>query len=164
MCYSKMRMAMLPPASVMGRAVAHSIEYAYRADGLRYSKTVDGVTTYFNYDTEGNVQNEMDAEGEVQRSYLWAGGRALCQYEKQYIPKRYYLYNGHGDVVQVVEMGTDQNRKRVFNVVASYDYDPWGKDIAEAGEDNARFGGDTSIRYAGQMYDEETGLYYLRAR
>ena len=62
----------------------------------------------------------------------------------------YYLYNGHGDVVQI----TDENG----NIVNSYKYDEWGNTI----EKTESFS--NPIRYAGEYYDEESGLYYLRAR
>ncbi|MDP5275904.1 RHS repeat domain-containing protein [Chengkuizengella axinellae] len=62
----------------------------------------------------------------------------------------YYLFNGHGDVVQTVsEDGELKNQ---------YDYDVFGNPILTVEvEANA-------IRYAGEFYDEESGLYYLRAR
>ncbi|QMV42438.1 RHS repeat-associated core domain-containing protein [Cohnella cholangitidis] len=62
----------------------------------------------------------------------------------------YYLFNGHGDVVQTVsEAGTVENQ---------YDYDIFGNPTLTIEMYAA------SIRYAGEFYDAETGLYYLRAR
>ncbi|WDF51268.1 RHS repeat-associated core domain-containing protein [Paenibacillus sp. KACC 21273] len=43
-------------------------------------------------------------------------------------------------------------------VVNSYSYDEWGN-ISQQKETVAN-----SFKYAGQMYDTETGLYYLKAR
>ena len=62
----------------------------------------------------------------------------------------YYLYNGHGDVVQII----DQNG----NIVNSYTYDEWGN-ILSRQEQLPQ-----PLKYAGEYYDEESGLYYLRAR
>ena len=62
----------------------------------------------------------------------------------------YYLYNAHGDVIGL----TDAQG----NVVNSYEYDAWGAILA----DNETV--DNPIKYAGQYYDEELGMYYLRAR
>ena len=62
----------------------------------------------------------------------------------------YYLYNGHGDVIQI----TDSSG----NIVNSYDYDVWGNFLKK--EETI----DNPFTYFGQTYDEETGLYYLRAR
>lgn len=62
----------------------------------------------------------------------------------------YYLYNGHGDVVQTVTAsGEVQNQ---------YDYDVFGNRTLTI-ELYAE-----SIQYAGEFYDAESGLYYLRAR
>lgn len=64
--------------------------------------------------------------------------------------KDYYLYNGHGDVVQILDTNG--------NVVNSYSYDAWGNIT------NQTEGISNSFKYAGEIYDEETGFYYLRAR
>ncbi|MBP3361080.1 MAG: RHS repeat-associated core domain-containing protein, partial [Clostridia bacterium] len=59
-------------------------------------------------------------------------------------------YNGHGDVVQIVDTaGTVKN---------SYDYDVWGNFLKKEETIENHF------TYFGQTYDETTGLYYLRAR
>jgi RHS repeat-associated protein len=62
----------------------------------------------------------------------------------------YYLYNGHGDVVQMVDTSGA--------VVNSYAYDVWGNITSQKEETSNPF------KYTGEVYDEETGLYYLRAR
>ena len=62
----------------------------------------------------------------------------------------YFLFNGHGDVVQTVD--------KTGKVQNNYDYDIWGNPILTV-ETAA-----CAIRYAGEFYDSETGLYYLRAR
>jgi RHS repeat-associated protein len=63
---------------------------------------------------------------------------------------RWYLYNGHGDVVQLTSTGG--------TVVKSYAYDAFGVEVdPEEGDVNP-------YRYCGEYYDVETGAYYLRAR
>jgi uncharacterized protein RhaS with RHS repeats len=62
----------------------------------------------------------------------------------------YYLYNGHGDVVQMVNTSGA--------VVNSYAYDVWGNITSQKEETLKAF------KYTWEVYDEETGLYYLRAR
>jgi RHS repeat-associated protein len=62
----------------------------------------------------------------------------------------YYLYNGHGDVVQMVDTSGA--------VVNNYAYDVWGNITSQKEETPNPF------KYTGEVYDEETGLYYLRAR
>ncbi len=62
----------------------------------------------------------------------------------------YYLYNAHGDVIGL----TDSQG----NIVNSYEYDAWGNVL------NQTETIDNPLKYAGQYYDEELQMYYLRAR
>ncbi|PRX24061.1 RHS repeat-associated protein [Orenia metallireducens] len=64
----------------------------------------------------------------------------------------YYHLNGHDDVIAL----SDENGQ----VVAEYDYDAWGNILSQSGS----MAEENPYRYAGCYYDEETGLYYLRAR
>jgi len=74
-------------------------------------------------------------------------------------PRYYYVYNGHGDVVALVDASG--------NPVASYSYDAFGQ-LTAASEN---FGGTTTwtnpYRYDGRdgvRYDGETGLYWMSVR
>ena len=60
-----------------------------------------------------------------------------------------YLYNAHGDVVQLVKDNA---------VVVSYTYDAFGNLTSQIGESGNPF------LYCGEYYDAETQTYYLRAR
>ena len=62
----------------------------------------------------------------------------------------YYLFNGHGDVVNL----TDESGK----VTRYYDYDAFGNEKFPDTTDTNPF------RYCGEYFDAETGTYYLRAR
>jgi len=62
----------------------------------------------------------------------------------------YYIYNGHGDVVQLI----DQNG----NIKNNYTYDEWGNINSKQEQVS------NPLKYAGEYYDDESGLYYLRAR
>ena len=64
--------------------------------------------------------------------------------------KQYYLFNGHGDVVQLT--GTDGI------VTKNYDYDAFGNEKNPDASDTNVF------RYCGEYFDKETGTIYLRAR
>ncbi|WP_235941630.1 hypothetical protein [Paenibacillus puerhi] len=75
----------------------------------------------------------------------------LAKWYRATFQSYYYLYNGHGDVVQIVDtQGTIKN---------SYQYDEWGNLVGLPVEQVSN-----PFKYAGEMYDAETGLYYLRAR
>ena len=64
----------------------------------------------------------------------------------------------HGDIVGIVDSAG--------NLVVEYEYDAWGKPIAGRSLTIAyeTLGRLNPFRYRGYVYDEETGLYYLRSR
>ncbi len=122
----------------------------YYPDGMRASKETNNGTIYFIYDNNGRVVAEgNDQNNDITSGYYWGPDRVLAKENKDG-SKYYYLYNGHGDVIQMV----DTNGK----IVNNYKYDVWGNLLVD----------DESVpnlfKYAGEVYDEETGLYYLRAR
>ncbi|WP_342481462.1 RHS repeat-associated core domain-containing protein [Paenibacillus sp. FSL L8-0340] len=126
--------------------------FTYYADGLRYLKSTGTTHTQVNYDFSGQVITEEKLNGStvIQKSSFVRGDRVLVKKDKTAAKDYYYLYNGHGDVVQIVNTsGTSVN---------TYSYDEWGN-ITSLTE-----GIPNSFKYAGEIYDEETGLYYLRAR
>ena len=119
----------------------------YTADGLRYSKSVNGVKTQYIYDNEGRISAES-ANGTITSNYIHAPDRTLAKISGS--DTYYYLYNGHGDVVQIIDTYGD--------IVNSYGYDLWGN--FEEKEETVH----NPFTYFGQQFDESTGLYYLRAR
>jgi len=121
-------------------------EYRYRADGLRLSKTVNGVVTTHIWDGMFIVL-EMNGAGEMVNRFLRGlGGRLLNSYFHGW-----YLHNARGDVVQLVgDTGGV--------VLRTYRYTAFGVELAPVE-------GDTNPwRFAGEYFDRETGRYYLRAR
>jgi RHS repeat-associated protein len=120
----------------------------YLPNGLRYEKMTGTVKTQYNYNGNGEVVSESKSDG--QKAIYIRGDRLLVKKDRTTEKDYYYLYNGHGDVVQIVDTnGT---------VVNSYAYDVWGSIT------NQTEGITNSFKYAGEIYDEDTGLYYLRAR
>ena len=115
--------------------------YEIGVEGLRSSKTTNGVTTTYKLNENGYVlvENEDD---------IIYGNTALAK--KSDTNYYYYLYNAHGDVTAIVD--------EAGNVVNTYEYDPWGEIISQ--EETVS----NSLKYAGEYYDEETGLIYLRNR
>ena len=143
----------LKKAEKLGDGIRTLVEYTYDGDDLRVGKTVQSSekgytpeTTLFTYD-RGNVILETDGAGSVKTGYT-RGINYIASHSGG--STSLFLYNGHGDVVQMVTAaGEVQN---------SYDYDIFGNPTLTV-EYAA-----CSIRYAGEYFDKETGLYYLRAR
>ncbi len=117
--------------------------YEYDVNGIRTAKN---DKTYV-VDVNDNVIAEADADGEITDEIL-LGHKPLAR--KVNGVWYYYVYNAHGDVIAM----TDGNG----NVVNSYTYDAWG-DIVSQTETVSN-----PIKYAGEYYDDELGMYYLRAR
>ena len=68
----------------------------------------------------------------------------------------FYVYNLQGDVVALIDANGTQ--------VVEYVYNAWGNPISKTGSLAATIGTLNLFRYRGYVYDEETGLYYLRSR
>ena len=67
-----------------------------------------------------------------------------------------YVKNLQGDIVAILDStGT---------AVVNYVYDAWGRPISKTGSMAGTLGTVQPFRYRGYVYDEETGLYYLRSR
>ena len=67
-----------------------------------------------------------------------------------------YVKNLQGDIVAILDGSK--------NVVVSYVYDAWGRPISCSGTMANTLGKINPFRYRGYVYDEETGLCYLRSR
>ena len=67
-----------------------------------------------------------------------------------------YIHNLQGDIVGLLDNSGA--------LVVEYRYDAWGKAISTTGSLAATLGKRNPFRYRGYIYDEETGLYYLRSR
>ena len=120
----------------------------YTSDGLRYSKTVNGTKTYYVFDKQGRITTEVDSNKAITANYIWSPDRTLAKIDNS--GTYYYIYNGHGDVVQILDTSG--------NIVNQYSYDLWGNFEEQIKTIHNPF------TYFGQQFDESTGLYYLRAR
>jgi RHS repeat-associated protein len=118
--------------------------------GLRLSKTTDSSTTRYAYNNGGKVIAELNGTNQAIANYIWGPDRLLAKKEAVTGKNYLYLYNGHGDVVQIIDP-TGQ-------VVNKYQYDEWGNILSEQEQIQ------NSFKYAGEILDDETGYYYLRAR
>lgn len=122
-----------------------TIEYSYYPSGLRAAKASNGVQTTFILDG-GNVILEKQ-NGNVTAKYVRALNLVSSTIGNV---ESYYLYNAHGDVVQLV------NASGV--VSKTYNYDAFGIEINLDPNDVNPF------RYCGEYFDLSSGTYYLSAR
>ena len=119
--------------------------YTYNGDGQRLSKTVNGVTTEFTWDGMDMI---LESSGSTTSIYVYGNG---INYRKTGSTVYTYTTNAHGDVVNYAQGTT---------VVKEYCYDAFGNELDEYDWRES----ENPLRYCGEYYDAETGLYYLRNR
>ena len=120
--------------------------YQYNGDGLRTRKEVNGVATVHIWD--GNqIAMELSGAGAVTHRYVRGINLIFAQ---SGATQTFYLFNGHGDVVQLTDA--------IGTVIKSYVYDAFGIELNPDPSDTNVF------RYCGEYFDKETGTIYLRAR
>ena len=130
-----------------------TVSFVYNENGLRVQKvaTFTGTTQYTLHgknivhltNSSNNLHFFYDAQNKP--AVVIFNGTAYA-----------YLYNLQGDVIGLV----DSNGTKMV----SYTYDAWGKPISKIGTLAGTLGTIQLFRYRGYVYDEETGLYYLRSR
>ena len=101
----------------------------------------------FTYDASG-LRTSKVVNGTTYR-YYYAGGKLMrMTWGTNTID---FFYDANGAPYAMKYNGT---------VVASYDYDPYGKVISAVGS----LANINPLRYRGYVYDQETGFYYLQSR
>lgn len=131
-------------------------------DGLRTSKTVNGVKHEYYY-VGNTLQYEKFGTTELWFFYDADGNPSGVRYKNGSTTTDYYFVcNWRGDVIRIYD--------GAGAVVANYNYDAWGGIISVTDANGAAITDSTHIanvnplRYRGYYYDSETGLYYISAR
>ena len=127
-------------------------EFVYNADGLRVQKTVNGVVTKYTLHGK-NVVHMTSGTDELHFFYDAQNRPAVVVYNGTAYA---YVKSLQGDILAIL----DENG----NTVVSYGYDAWGAPLWCTGELAETLGKVQPFRYRGYVFDEETGLYYLRSR
>ena len=139
--------------------------YTYNADGIRTSKTVNGVKhTYHLSGTQILSEEWTDRWNRHVMVYIYdAAGQpiGMTHFQDSTLVDTYlYEKNIQGDVVAVYEYDGD--------LVVRYAYNAWGAvSETEYGSeyDESSFAVECNpFRYRGYYYDTETDLYYLNSR
>lgn len=120
-------------------------EYNDNRDGQRVRKVARGRQIHYYYHGH-DLLNEGDGTA-ITASHVW-GLRLISRATGGQVG--YYLFNGHRDVVGVVDPAGAE--------LAAYRFDEYGSPVQQSGSF------DNPFRYTSEPYDEETGFMYLRAR
>jgi len=145
---------------------SEAFSYSYNADGIRTTKTVNGVkhtyalsgTTILNEEwTENGVQHLLmyvyDANGSPV-GMVYRNSTMAADATEEYL----FVKNIQGDILYVYSS--------TGNKLVSYVYDAWGNIISTTYSNGgattaARF---NPFTYRGYYRDSETGMYYLNSR
>ena len=143
------------PEDSNGTADVYS--YTYDESGIRSSKTVNGVTTYFTT-KDGVILSQTDGTNTMYFQYDNSGNPTGFLYNGiQY----FYLTNQMGDVIDITD--------NTGTLIATYTYGAWGEVLATtpttAGNSaQLAIANANPLRYRGYYLDAETGYYYLQSR
>ena len=151
----------LKRVSTEGKAVS----FKYDHNGLRTQKVVEadwGPETT-NYYLHGKLLTHMTVDYRDTSEVLHQDVLHFF-YDAQSRPEKVhyngilytYIHNLQGDIVGMLDNSGA--------LVVEYKYDAWGKGISISGSLATTLGERNPFRYRGYIYDEETGLYYLRSR
>ena len=133
--------------------------YYYDYAGRRIAKVAGGVTTTYCYDGD-QVIAEYDGGDNLQRKFVYGPriDEPICMIDVVKNKTYYYHFNGLGSVVAV----SDENS----GIVERYEYDVFGKPTIYDANSTEISQSDVGNPYmfTTRRYDDETSLYYYRAR
>ena len=141
-----------------------SISYKYDSNGVRTSKTVNGVEYTYEY-LNGKLMHETRGEKVFDYCYDANGQLYAVSYKANSSTNAvtyYYAHNWRGDITSIYDGDG--------NMVAKYEYDAWGNVLTVTDANNKSITDKNHIanlnpfRYRSYYYDSESGLYYLMSR
>ena len=141
--------------------------FTYDAEGMRASKTVNGVTHYYTYDGLKLIREEW---GNNVLVFLYdAYGSPIgmqyrtTSYAEDVWDTYYYEKNLQGDVIAIYNASGTK--------LVNYAYDPFGRIVSmtdgngnDVRNNASHLGNINPLRYRGYYYDRDLSLYYLAAR
>lgn len=144
-----------------------NLSFTYNADGIRTSKTVNGITHYYHLAGTQILSEEWTDANDIQHLIIYhynvngqpvgMSYRNSTQGANEY-ESFLFVKNLQGDIIKVLD--------NEGNLLVSYTYDAWGNPTSTTYSNS---GASTAViynpfRYRGYYYDSEIGLYYLNSR
>ena len=130
--------------------------YTYNANGIRTSKTVNGVKHTYTLD---GTKILREAWGNNTLIPLYDNEESVCGIVYNDTPY-YFIKNLQGDVIAIVDKDAQ--------TVARYSYDAWGAITSAVTytelTENVDIAAINPFRYRCYYYDEEIEMYYLQSR
>jgi len=151
------------------RANGNVTTYSYDGENQLTQIVAPGnVSTTYRYDGVGR-RIEKNVNGQVTR-YVYDGLDILNEYSGSTLQARYTEGPGTDDVLSVQRGGSTQffesdalgsvvrTISNTGTVTSSYVYDSFGRIVSQTGTSQANY------RFQGREFDQESGLYFYRAR
>ena len=131
--------------------------YTYNANGIRTSKTINGIKHTYTLEGTKILREEWMDECYTAHSItpLYDNEESVCGIIYNGVPY-YFIKNLQGDVIAIVD--------KEAKTVARYSYDAWGACTVEYDNIATLIANINPFRYRGYYYDEEIELYYLQSR
>ena len=125
-----------------------NVTYTYDGFGRRIKKQVNATTTYYLHDGD-QVIEERGSGNVLQATYTYGTGIDEVLTMSRASQTYYYFHDGLGSVTDLT--------KNTGELVESYQYDVYGQPTTSSTIGNPYL-------FTGREYDQESGLYYYRAR
>ena len=140
---------------------SNNMSFIYNDEGIRTTKTVNGVTTHYVYSGNLLISEYTDTEAIV---YIYdvngspIGFRyRLNTYADDVWDTYWYVKNVQGDIVEIYSSAGVK--------LVTYKYDAWGKTtVAYSNNGASTTAVKNNLTYRGYYYDSYLGLYYLQSR
>jgi RHS repeat-associated protein len=135
-------------------ATGQATRYGYDALGQRITKTLNGNTVQYFYDEQGHLTGEYDGTGQLIQEIVWLGDLPIAVLKPSTATTEvYYIHADH--------LGTPRKITRPVDNKAVWSWEPeaFGNSLPDqnpSGLGNFVF----SLRFPGQYYDKENGLFY----
>lgn len=131
--------------------------YRYNAQGLRTHKALPHRRhVLYHYDLQGHLLSETDETGVLIRDYVWADSTPFAQLEAATRRSPEQIRYLHTDHLTTPRLATDVLGK----VVWAWDGNAFGTTLPNEDPDGDRQETVINLRFPGQYYDAESGLYY----
>ncbi|WP_223067787.1 RHS repeat-associated core domain-containing protein [Paenibacillus caui] len=127
-----------------------TVHYRYNGDGVLTERTDSNGTSRYYYDGDQIIAEAKIVNGQPELKANYIRGKKLEAIEYADGSKAYVQTNGHGDITEL--------RDASGNILNTYQYDIWGNILSKDEQVYNPF------RYSGELWDDTTGLQYLRAR
>ena len=127
--------------------------YSYDSHNRRANKFSANGSTWYHYDAQGHLIEETHQDGTLVRDYIWADSTPIAMITKDPTTGTETVTYLHTDYDDTPRMATNQSGTILWRWEGVF-----GDTLPSPN------GVDVTLRYPGQTYDSETGLFYNWSR